>query len=116
MAKERGAMTLLHICGNNTAVLDLMADTGAQILELDYKVDMKVAKARVGERVCLMGNLNPSALLLQGTVEEVEQAAAQVISNAGPRGLILGSGCEVPMYAPQENLLAMIRVARNSRS
>jgi uroporphyrinogen decarboxylase len=46
-----------------TPVLEDMANTGAQILELDSKVSLRSAKERVGHRVCLMGNLNPVELL-----------------------------------------------------
>jgi uroporphyrinogen decarboxylase len=113
LAECRGAATLLHICGNMTSVLESMADTGAHILELDHKVSLKSAKARVGDRVCLMGNLDPVELLWRGTPESVERAAEQAIADAGARGgFILGSGCEVPMAAPTENIKAMIQAAR----
>jgi uroporphyrinogen decarboxylase len=113
LARAANAATLLHICGNTTAILPDMADTGAQILELDAKVELKRAKAQLGERVCLMGNLHPVELLLQGSPDAVEQAARQAIADAGPDGgFILGSGCEVPPAPPQENLRAMIRTAR----
>jgi len=115
-AERRGASTLLHICGNMTSVLELMADTGAHILELDSKVDLKTAKARVGHRVCLMGNLNPVTVLWQGTPAAVTEAAEQAIRDAGQGGgFILGSGCEVPVAAPQENLHAMVRATREWR-
>jgi uroporphyrinogen decarboxylase len=111
---NKPACTLLHICGNMTPVLELMAATGAQVLELDAKVDLAVAKAKVGHQVCLMGNLHPTAILLDGTVAEVAQAASEAIAKAGMAGgFILGSGCEVPAAAPPENLMAMIAVARN---
>jgi uroporphyrinogen decarboxylase len=114
LTKPRGAMTLLHICGNMTRVLERMADTGAHILELDSKVDLAEAKARVGSRVCLMGNLNPVTILLQGTPADVERAAQSAIDQAGAGGgFILGSGCEVPPAAPEANLRAMIAVARS---
>lgn len=113
-AQRYDAMTLLHICGNTTPVLELMADTGAQILELDSKVDLRVAKAKVGKRVCLMGNLDPVGVLLQGSVSEVEQAARQAIADAGPGGgFILGSGCEVPPATPPPNIQAMVKAARD---
>ncbi|MHC1769113.1 MAG: uroporphyrinogen decarboxylase family protein [Verrucomicrobiia bacterium] len=113
-AGSRGALTLLHICGNMTPVLEDMANTGAQILELDSKVSLRSAKERVGDRVCLMGNLNPVELLLRGTPGEVERAASEAISEAGKHGgFILGSGCEVPVDAPPENLKAMVRIARS---
>lgn len=112
LAASRGAATLLHICGNMTPVLDQMADTGANILELDSKVDLRVAKKQVGHRVCLMGNLNPVSVLWRGTAADVEHAAREAIQAAGPGGFILGSGCEVPMAAPRENVAAMIHTAR----
>ena len=67
LAERYGAATILHICGDTTTVLDSMADTGAHILELDHKVSLQMAKKRVGDRVCLMGNLDPVELLWRGT-------------------------------------------------
>jgi uroporphyrinogen decarboxylase len=116
LAAKCGAATLLHICGNMTPVLDEMADTGANILELDSKVDLRVAKERVGHRVCLMGNLNPVTVLWRGSVADVERAAGDAIAAAGAGGFILGSGCEVPIATPRENVLAMVRAARMTSS
>jgi uroporphyrinogen decarboxylase len=112
---KHGAFSILHICGNMTPVLEWMADTGAHILELDTAVNLATAKAKVGDRVCLFGNLHPTQVLLQGTPELVEIASLQAIKAAGiGGGFILGSGCEVPPLAPQENIKAMIRTARRS--
>jgi uroporphyrinogen decarboxylase len=114
-AEQHGAATLLHICGNTTPVLSLMADTGAHILELDHKVSLKTAKRVVGNRVCLMGNLDPVELLWRGSPEAVASAASQAIADAGAGGgFILGSGCEVPVAAPTDNLKAMIEAARST--
>lgn len=113
LAEHDGAATLLHICGNMTPVLESMAGTGAHILELDHKVNLKTAKERVGQRVCLMGNLDPVELLWRGTPSAVTLAARQALADAGEDGgFILGSGCEVPVAAPPENLRAMIQAAR----
>lgn len=108
--------TLLHICGNITPVLTDMADTGAGILELDYKVDLAEAKKMVGHRVCLMGNLNPSEVLLRGTPEIVAEEAQKCIHAAGKGGgYILGSGCELAYFTPLDNVKAMIETARKNR-
>ena len=115
LAERYGAATLLHICGNMTPVLDAMADTGAHILELDHKVSLKTAKEHVGDRVCLMGNLDPVELLWRGTPAAVTRAAQQAIADAAEHGgFILGSGCEVPVAAPTDNLRAMLKVARET--
>jgi len=107
---------LLHICGNNTKVLDLYAQTGADCYEVDYKVDLKYCKERIGDKICLMGNLNPTEILLRASVPEVEKAAQDCIEAAAENGgFILGSGCEVPMGAPEENMKALVKVARQYR-
>ncbi|MBI2928458.1 MAG: uroporphyrinogen decarboxylase family protein [Verrucomicrobia bacterium] len=116
LAEKAGAATLLHICGDMTPVLEWMADTGAHVLELDSKVSLRAAKQRVGQRVCLMGNLNPVTVLWQGTPADMAAAAHAAIVDAGAKGgFILGSGCEVPPAAPRENLTAMVRAARSWR-
>jgi uroporphyrinogen decarboxylase len=115
-AKSHGAVTLLHICGNMTSVLEEMADTGAMILEIDSKVDLSRAKGLVGGRVCLMGNINPVTVLWRGSPQDVLAASAEAIEAAGTGGgFILGSGCEVPPATPRENLLAMVQAARGRR-
>lgn len=107
--------TLLHICGNMTPVLSDMADTGADIIELDYKVSLQKAKELIGSKVCLMGNLDPSSILLNGTPELVAEKSQKCIDDAGKGGgFILGSGCELAFYTPQENVKAMIATARRN--
>ncbi|WOX07143.1 uroporphyrinogen decarboxylase [Microbulbifer pacificus] len=43
--------------------LELMAETGADALGLDWTTDISRARARVGDRVALQGNLDPAILL-----------------------------------------------------
>ncbi|MFX0168439.1 MAG: uroporphyrinogen decarboxylase family protein [Candidatus Hodarchaeota archaeon] len=106
------AIPSLHICGKTTPLLKLMADTGARMLEVDHLVNLDEAKQLVGDRVILMGNLNPTNLLLSGTPEQVEQAAKISIETfRGDGRYILSSGCEVPPQAPLENIRAMVRAA-----
>lgn len=90
-----------------------MCLTVADILELDSKVNLAYAREAVAGRACLMGNLNPTGLLLQGIPEDVEKAADEAVREAGPSAFILGSGCEVPPDAPRENIQTMIRSARH---
>jgi len=112
IAAQRGAVTLLHICGNMSPVLEDMAATGAHILELDHKVSLHEARQRLGPGICLMGNLDPVDCLWRGSPAKVATAARDAIAAAGRSAFILGSGCEVPVLAPQENLFAMITAAR----
>jgi uroporphyrinogen decarboxylase len=111
--KEAGALTLLHICGNNTRILDLQAQTGADIIAIDHAVDLRLAKQRIGNKVCLIGNIDPVGTILFGSVADVERAAHACLEASAPGGgYILGTGCEVPQDTPLENLQALIRVGR----
>jgi len=102
----------LHICGKTTHIVDCMAETGADALELDFQDDFGAMKRLVGARVCLEGNLDPTGVLLQGTPEIVYRKSRELIRDAGPGGFILSSGCEVPRDTPPENIEAMMRAAR----
>lgn len=114
--EKYGAYTLLHICGNNTLTLDDFAKTGIDILEIDSKMDLKFCKERIGDSVCLLGNLSPSDIILNGSVEQVEKESQKCIENAADRGgFILGTGCFVPLGSPIENLKQMVKTARGYR-
>jgi len=97
-------------------MLDLFAETGADIVAINALVDLRLAKATIGDRVCLIGNIDPVAVMLQGTAAQVEAAAQACVDVAAPGGgYILGTGCEVPPGAPLENLQALVRVAPGHR-
>ena len=113
--KAYGARTLLHICGDATKVLPLYAATGADIVEIDHKVDLAYAKETIGDKTCLLGNVDPVTVLLQGTPDTVEQTAQACIAAAASGGhYMLGSGCMVPRMTPVENLKAMIKAGRSA--
>lgn len=111
-AASAGAVPSLHICGQTTPILEAMCNTGARVLELDHLVDLGKAKQLVGQRVCLMGNLNPTDVLLKGSPRVVETAAKSCIEQAGAGGrYILSSGCDVPVDTPLANIRAMVTAA-----
>jgi uroporphyrinogen decarboxylase len=110
---EAGGIPSLHICGNTIPILERMVDTGARIIELDYKVDLKLAKDMIGERVCIQGNIDPVGILLNGKPSDIERKARECIEKAAKGGgFILSSGCEVPLNTPFENVKAMVSAAK----
>lgn len=112
--KGLGALNLLHICGNITDRLDLVADTGVDVLSVDFKVDLKRVKEVLGTRLAFCGNVNPVAVLQQGSPEEVATVSRRCIQDGGEDGnFILMPGCDIPPSVPLENLEAFIKVGKN---
>jgi uroporphyrinogen decarboxylase len=107
----RGKSVTLHICGKTRPIWSLMADTGADCLSIDNEARLSEAKIAVGDRVRLMGNVPPVAVLFEGNPEQVRQAVRSCVREAGdnPRGLVVATGCSLPTETPFENIDAMVR-------
>jgi uroporphyrinogen decarboxylase len=110
--KTSGVPSFLHICGDSRNIVDLMAGTGADVLELDSNIDFSEAYEKTGRKICLQGNVPTITAMLQGTPKTVYDAAAECIKASNRRLLILGTGCEVPRETPAENMFALVRAAK----
>jgi hypothetical protein len=110
----RDVLIYIHVCGNSRPILEMLADTGADVVEpLDPLGGVEVADARrrIGQRVALMGGLN-TLTLAHGTPGEVREEAIRKCREGGPQGYILAAGDMVPPNTPVANLQAMVDVAR----
>lgn len=106
-----GFPAALHICGKTKSNWMAMLEADFDIWSLD-DVDLGEAKKAVGHRVVLIGNVVP-ANLLKNTAEEIDAEAREICEKMGDKtGFILGSGCEVPINTPPENIDALINAAR----
>ncbi|MBE9541499.1 MAG: hypothetical protein IMF01_04200 [Proteobacteria bacterium] len=107
-----GVKVTMHICGDTNDRLKSLALTGVDGLSLDHKVDFVYAKKVLEDKVCLIGNLNPTDTLVFKNADEVYEEARALISAIGPFNFILSSGCSIPGIAPSENIEAMVRAAK----
>ncbi|UCG57628.1 MAG: uroporphyrinogen decarboxylase family protein [Phycisphaerales bacterium] len=102
---EAGATVRLHICGDISKNIAHMAQSGADILDVDWMVPLDRARQLVGPDITLCGNFDPSAVLLQGTPQDVAAAARECIKLGGER-FVLMPGCEIPPGTAEENIRA----------
>jgi uroporphyrinogen decarboxylase len=119
MAKEAGVPTMLHSCGKNRILADMLAtetDVGMlNPLEVPPMGDIDLAEVKRahGQRLALMGNLHTTDVMLRGTPELVTQKAIEAMRAAGPGGgFILSTGDQCGRETPDENLLALVRAAK----
>ena len=61
--------------------LDALADIGADAVGLDWTVNLGQARAQIGHKVALQGNLDPMALF--GQPEQIRQQVLQLIQSFG---------------------------------
>ena len=103
-----GAKVRLHICGNTSHLVDAMGRLGADLIDLDYPVDLATARAKVGPQQVLAGNIHPVQLMKLGTPATITAALA-ACEQAGGTWWAIGAGCEIPRGTPRENFLALTR-------
>ncbi len=115
--ERRGVRAYIHTCGDIHDRLELMADSGASGIEcLDPpplgRVELEDAKARVGGRIFIKGNVDPVHVLLAGSLEEVRSDARRRIAAGKPGGrYILSTACSIAPRTPPENVAALTEVA-----
>lgn len=119
MAKEAGVPTMLHSCGKTMAFLDMLVNETdlncINPLEEPPMGDVILAEAKTlyGSKICLMGNLNTSTIMLQGSTDDVEIAAKKAIDDAGAGGgFILSTGDQCGRDTPDANIFKMVEVAK----
>ncbi len=94
---------------NMSGNLELLADSGADVIGLDWTVDLGRARNELGD-VAVQGNLDPA--LLYGSPADVRRRTRTVIESAGDTGHILNLGHGIDRNTPIENVEAFFEAAK----
>jgi uroporphyrinogen decarboxylase len=96
--------------------LESIAASGADVVGLDWTVDLAAARQRVGGRVALQGNLDP--MVLFGGEAAVRAEARRVLDSHGPGpGHVFNLGHGINQHTPPEAVAALVdEVHRHSRT
>ncbi|MGH8617390.1 MAG: uroporphyrinogen decarboxylase [Burkholderiales bacterium] len=87
--------------------LEAMAETGADALGVDWMTDLGAARARVGNRVALQGNLDPA--VLGADAEAVRRETARVLESFGKgSGHVFNLGHGIDRHTPPENVTVLV--------
>jgi MtaA/CmuA family methyltransferase len=98
-----GGLVKLHICGNTSALVESMVESGADLFNVDHMVPFGQARdvySRHGK--CFKGNLDPVEDMLRATPETCRAAAHGCIALARGSAYMLSAGCEVPAGTTDE--------------
>jgi uroporphyrinogen decarboxylase len=78
---EGEPVPVILFCKGCNSQLEVLADAGADALGVDWTISMADARALVGDRVALQGNLDPAVLLAEP--ETIRRHAGQVLNSFG---------------------------------
>ncbi|MCF7920322.1 MAG: uroporphyrinogen decarboxylase family protein [Candidatus Cloacimonetes bacterium] len=99
---------IIHICGNTTQIIPLLAQTNASALSLDSPatgIDLPEIVKHIPQEMILLGNINPTGKILTGTPEEVKNEVTQLLSQMQYHpNFILSTGCDLPQNTPLSNI------------
>lgn len=87
--------------------LEIMADTGCDALGVDWTLDLGEARARVGNRVALQGNMDPC--VLYASPQRIRAEVATVLANYGyGSGHVFNLGHGIHQHVNPENARVFI--------
>ena len=95
--------------------LDQMADIGADALGLDWTVNLGTARALVGDRVALQGNLDPAILFAapEQIAAEVERSLTAYGTPSNGHGHVFNLGHGISQFTPPESVTAMVEAVHS---
>jgi uroporphyrinogen decarboxylase len=94
---------------------DALAGLGADVVSLDWRVDLGAAARGIGRRVALQGNLDPAALF--APPDEIARQVRELrAAGRAARGHVLNLGHGVQLGTPVEGVAAFVAAAREPGS
>ncbi len=113
--RQETDVPVIYFANNGATLLELAAESGADVLGLDWRINIDDAVRRLGDRVAVQGNMDPIALLLPE--EELAARIGRILEQArGAKGHVFNLGHGIlPETPPEQARLAVDLVHRLSR-
>ena len=109
-----GGKIIFHSDGDITSLLDFVVECGfdaLHCLEPPY-VDLDLVKKKVGDKLCLLGNIDTSHILVDATKEEVYDAVKYAIKTGGSGGGFIVSAANMHPGVNVPNLRWMVEATK----
>lgn len=99
-------IVIYHNCGNNTIqMIDSILNTGCAAYHFGNAIDMEQMLERVPKDIVVMGNIDPAAVIRNGTPETVKRETIRIMEACCKySNFVISSGCDIPPLAPWENI------------
>lgn len=104
---------IIYFANGGSSYLERQSDMKADMIGVDWAVDMAEARKRLGAGVPISGNVDP--LVLLGPEEKIRESVRDCIRKAGGQGHILNLGHGVIEPTPEAAVAAFVDEAKRFR-
>ena len=106
-ALKKLGVPVIYFVNDCSGLLDTVKKSGADVIGIDWRVDMEKAIKRLGKKVSVQGNLDPCVLF--APKEHIEERVQDILNKAfTARGHIFNLGHGILPETPVENAVAMV--------
>jgi uroporphyrinogen decarboxylase len=107
-----GSVPVIYYTKASHHLLSAVARSGAHVLSVDWRVDMRALREQLGPGIALQGNVDPAVLF--GPREEIRRVTEETMSALGGVGHILNLGHGILQHTPVENAQLFIETGQQS--
>jgi uroporphyrinogen decarboxylase len=103
---------IIYFVNNCAGLLKEVKKSGADVIGVDWRIDLGDAIKKLGKKVVVQGNLDPCALFLSR--EELEGRIKDILwKGEAAKGHIFNLGHGVLPETPVENVIAMVKAVHH---
>jgi uroporphyrinogen decarboxylase len=106
LARSAG-VPIIHFSNDTAGLLELLQETGADVISVDWRIDLHTAWRRLRPGLAIQGNLDPVALLAPWPA--LQRRAGEVLEQAaGRRGHVFNLGHGILPGTPVDNVRRLV--------
>jgi uroporphyrinogen decarboxylase len=104
---KREGLPVIYFVNNCAGILHEVKKSGADVVGIDWRVDIADAIKKLGRKMIVQGNLDPCALFL--SEEDIEERVKDILwKGEVARGHVFNLGHGVLPETPVKNVIALV--------
>jgi uroporphyrinogen decarboxylase len=105
---------LILLVTGSGGILEIMGESGCDMISLDWTVDMAVGRQRIGAHIGAQGNMDPC--VLYGSQDFIRERILDTMRKAGNHKHVMNLGHGVLPTTPEDNVRFFFETAKNAQS
>jgi uroporphyrinogen decarboxylase len=112
ISKISGSAPVIYYTKASQHLLSAVARSGANVLSVDWRVDLAETRKLLGPKIALQGNVDPAVLL--GPPAKIREVTQDTVNSLAGRGHILNLGHGILPNTPVENAQLFVETGQQA--